>query len=81
MSAKLINHTNLPNENVLELIYNKLLKKTLIVVDRSTNKISRVKKVVVEDSGEICFNFDDEHYSSSFFAVSVGVSKQIHFEW
>lgn len=79
--AKLMNTTCRSTEELVQLSIKKLLNNTLLVVERSSGQVNIVQEVIVQKDKSISFKFDDGIYSSSFYAVEVGVTKQIHFEW
>lgn len=78
--SKLINQTNKTNDELYQYIWKKMKLNSLIVVERSSGKVDIVQEVVLKRQGDIIFKFDDDQYSSNFFAVEIGITKQIHFE-
>ena len=79
--STLINHTNKSNDELYLYIWKKLKLNSLIVVERSSGKVDIVQEVILKRQGDIVFKFDDDQYSSNFFAVEIGVTKQVHFDW
>ena len=79
--AKLINHTSKSVDELHQVIWKKFKLNSLIVVERSSGKVDIVQEIILKRNGDIIFKFDDEQYSSSFFAIEIGITKQVHFEW
>lgn len=79
--AKLINHTSKSVDELYQVIWKKFKLNSLIVVERSSGKVDIVQEIILKRNGDIIFKFDDEQYSSSFFAIEIGITKQVHFEW
>jgi hypothetical protein len=79
--AKLINHTSKSVDELYQVIWKKFKLNSLIVIERSSGKVDIVQEIILKRNGDIIFKFDDEQYSSSFFAIEIGITKQVHFEW
>ena len=79
--AKLINHTSKSVDELYQVIWKKFKLNSLIVIERSSGKVAIVQEILLKHNGDIIFKFDDEQYSSSFFAIEIGITKQVHFEW
>ena len=79
--AKLINHTSKSVDELYQVIWKKFKLNSLIVVERSSGKVDIVQEIILKLNCDIIFKFDDEQYSSSFFAIEIGITKQVHFEW
>lgn len=79
--VKLINRTSKSVDELYQVIWKKFKLNSLIVVERSSGKVDIVQEVILKRNGDIIFKFDNEQYSGNFFAVEVGITKQVHFEW
>lgn len=80
-TARMLNATGKNISDIMTVVINRLTKGTLTVIDRSSNKIDIVQSIEILKDGSLVFKFDDSVYCSAFQAVSVGITKQVMFEW
>ena len=64
-------------DELYQVIWKKFKLNSLIVIERSSGKVDIVQEIILKRNGDIIFKFDDEQYSSSFFAIEIGITKQV----